>query len=293
MDKLYSLQKDGEDIKLPSGFKPKIDANVIVDQLQLYRDHGFGVDIQSSDKQKQNVERQDRGSPAAPASPANTSNNKQNVQRQDRGSPMVTASPTNASNNKQNVPKTDVEKQSQDSGSSNSDVPRTDMRRQWQDPDSPPGSPNNHRVPRTNFQKHIMPQGSPVKSIRLDIKDMMKNLKAKKETSESQSLSSIANNGSVSQNLNARNSQSSVEGNSGNRSVTEKKGFAAKLAAAAPYNFFLTAIRDSPPTHREPLSVCFHQLLDPSMGDLDCSLQINFMVELDWLMEQYKVFGHE
>ncbi|PSN34604.1 putative tyrosyl-DNA phosphodiesterase [Blattella germanica] len=86
------------------------------------------------------------------------------------------------------------------------------------------------------------------------------------------------------------------EGNpvvSGGQASTIKKGFAARLAAAAPYNFFLTAIRDSPPTHREPLSVCFHQLLDPSMGDLDSSLQINFMVELDWLMEQYKVFGHD
>jgi hypothetical protein len=73
----------------------------------------------------------------------------------------------------------------------------------------------------------------------------------------------------------------------------KRKGFAVRLAEAGPYNFFLTAVRDSPPTHTEALSIRFHELLDPSMGDLDSSLQINFMVEMDWLLEMYKVYGHE
>lgn len=72
-----------------------------------------------------------------------------------------------------------------------------------------------------------------------------------------------------------------------------RKGFAFRLAKAGPYNFFLTAVRDSPPTHNEALSIRFHELLDPTLGDLDSSLQINFMVELDWLLEMYKVYGHE
>ncbi|XP_021919130.1 probable tyrosyl-DNA phosphodiesterase isoform X2 [Zootermopsis nevadensis] len=83
----------------------------------------------------------------------------------------------------------------------------------------------------------------------------------------------------------------------GNQSVNQgsdmRKGFAFRLAKASPYNFFLTAVRDSPPTHNEVLSIRFHELLDPTMGDLDSSLQINFMVELDWLLEMYKVYGHE
>ena len=186
------------------------------------------------------------------------------------------------------------------------------MRRQWQDPDSPSGSPNKQDVPRINIRRHLLNQGSPViSSVNRDIQETRRNsqnlspqvsskttstvnniatdingtsFQKKQEISDSPSSTLMINNDdSTRQNFSARNG---LDGR-------EKKGFAAKLAAAAPYNFFLTAIRDSPPTHREPLSVCFHQLLDPSMGDLDSSLQINFMVELDWLMEQYKVFGHE
>jgi hypothetical protein len=78
-----------------------------------------------------------------------------------------------------------------------------------------------------------------------------------------------------------------------NESFTRRKGFAFRLAESSPYNFFLTAICDSPATHKEALSVSFHELLDPTLGDLESSLQINFMVELDWLMEMYKVYGHE
>ena len=78
-----------------------------------------------------------------------------------------------------------------------------------------------------------------------------------------------------------------------NQGPDKRKGFAYRLAKAGPYNFFLTAIRDSPPTHKEVLSIRFHELLDPSLGDLDSSLQINFMVEMDWLLEMYKVYGHE
>jgi hypothetical protein len=78
-----------------------------------------------------------------------------------------------------------------------------------------------------------------------------------------------------------------------NEVFTRRKGFLFKLAESSPYNFFLTAIHDSPPTHKEALSISFHELLDPTLGDLDSSLQINFMVELDWLMEMYKVYGHE
>ncbi|XP_034238223.1 probable tyrosyl-DNA phosphodiesterase isoform X2 [Thrips palmi] len=66
----------------------------------------------------------------------------------------------------------------------------------------------------------------------------------------------------------------------------------AKLDAAAPYNFFLTSITDSPQTHSEPLTITFTELLDKSLGELESSLQINFMVELGWLLAQYFYTGN-
>ncbi|KAJ9581508.1 hypothetical protein L9F63_023312 [Diploptera punctata] len=286
LDKLYVLQKDGEDIKLPDGFKPKIDANVIIDQLQLYRDHGFGVDLQP-EKQKQSISKQS----------------------QDRGSP-VTAAPSTTSNNAQDVTK--INKQDLPTPSSNSTsssaTQRTDMRRQWQDDDLPPGSPNHHRI---SIKRPFLDDPSmKIQDLRKNISQIVvnkipidgsrMNLQTSRGIPNSPSSSSVVNNDLKNKNMDARNGPdgngSSKEGSSGhqnNRNLAVKKGFAAKLAAAAPYNFFLTAIRDSSPTHREPLSISYHNLLDPSMGDLDSSLQINFMVELDWLMEQYKEYGHD
>lgn len=90
-----------------------------------------------------------------------------------------------------------------------------------------------------------------------------------------------------------KNDRPAAVGSQSNHGADMKKGFAFRLAKAEPYNFFLTAVRDSSPTHNEVLSIRFHELLDPTLGDLDSSLQINFMVELDWLLEMYKVYGHE
>uniref|UniRef100_A0A1B6DYN1 Tyrosyl-DNA phosphodiesterase n=1 Tax=Clastoptera arizonana TaxID=38151 RepID=A0A1B6DYN1_9HEMI len=64
-----------------------------------------------------------------------------------------------------------------------------------------------------------------------------------------------------------------------------------KLKAAAPYNFFLTSIAASKPTHTEQLSLQLFDILDPSLGDLESSLQINFMVEYGFLMAQYHIAG--
>ena len=75
--------------------------------------------------------------------------------------------------------------------------------------------------------------------------------------------------------------------------VAEKGKMAEKLRKAAPYNFFLTTVTESPVTHNEPLSVTFMELLDPSLGDLESSVQINFMVDLGWLLAQYYFTGNE
>lgn len=73
--------------------------------------------------------------------------------------------------------------------------------------------------------------------------------------------------------------------------VAPKGKMAEKLKAAHPYNYFLTVIPSSPATHSEPLSITFQELLDSSLGELESSVQINFMVELGWLLAQYHFAG--
>lgn len=62
---------------------------------------------------------------------------------------------------------------------------------------------------------------------------------------------------------------------------------ADKLKNAAPYNIFLTTVTAAPETHSDPLSVTFQELLDPSLGDLESSVQFNFMVDVGWLLAHY------
>ncbi|KAK5643135.1 hypothetical protein RI129_006980 [Pyrocoelia pectoralis] len=66
-----------------------------------------------------------------------------------------------------------------------------------------------------------------------------------------------------------------------------------KLENNAPYNLFFSIIPDSPQTVTYKNTISFHELLCPSLGDLKCSLQINFMIDIAWLMEQYQKMGQE
>ncbi|XP_055624786.1 probable tyrosyl-DNA phosphodiesterase isoform X2 [Toxorhynchites rutilus septentrionalis] len=75
--------------------------------------------------------------------------------------------------------------------------------------------------------------------------------------------------------------------------VAPKGQMAKKLEAAAPYNYFLTTITDAKVTHREPLSITFQELLDASLGELECSVQMNFMVDIGWLLGHYYFAGYE
>lgn len=74
--------------------------------------------------------------------------------------------------------------------------------------------------------------------------------------------------------------------------VTPKGKMAEKLSAARPYNYFLTCITSSAPTHKELLSITFQEILDPSLGELETSVQINFMVDIGFLLGQYYFAGH-
>ncbi|XP_045457203.1 probable tyrosyl-DNA phosphodiesterase [Melitaea cinxia] len=74
--------------------------------------------------------------------------------------------------------------------------------------------------------------------------------------------------------------------------VLPRGNMAAKHAASAPYHVFYTTITDAPHTHHQPYSITFQEILDSSLGELKCSLQINFMVEISWLLAQYYFAGY-
>ncbi len=93
-------------------------------------------------------------------------------------------------------------------------------------------------------------------------------------------------------NSNAEKSETSSSissSSSTNGSDKKPMGILEKLKAAEPLNFFLTKIRDSPGTHAEARSIYIADLLHPRLGDLKRTLQINFMVEWDWLRMNYEV----
>ena len=62
-----------------------------------------------------------------------------------------------------------------------------------------------------------------------------------------------------------------------------------KLIKMSPMNLFFNKVKSSPQTHKDKRSLFFTDLLHPSLGNLESSLQINFMVEYDWLMMNYEV----
>lgn len=73
--------------------------------------------------------------------------------------------------------------------------------------------------------------------------------------------------------------------------VLPRGQMAEKLRKAAPYSIFLTTVASASATHSDPLSVTFLELLDPSLGELESSVQLNFVVQIDWLMAQYAAAG--
>ena len=76
---------------------------------------------------------------------------------------------------------------------------------------------------------------------------------------------------------------------SGQSGQKKKSLIELKLEAAAPYNYLLSKVKDNPATHKALDSVFLADLLHPSLGRLASSLQINFMVDLEWLMMNYEV----
>ena len=114
-----------------------------------------------------------------------------------------------------------------------------------------------------------------------------------KKRSRSPSTSPSPPSGPSSKKMNSDDKKVVEESSSDSRQPRpggEKKSLIErKLEAAAPYNFFLTKVKDNPATHKAQDSVYIADLLHPSLGPLASSLQINFMVDLEWTMMNYEV----
>ncbi|XP_026481954.1 probable tyrosyl-DNA phosphodiesterase [Ctenocephalides felis] len=73
-----------------------------------------------------------------------------------------------------------------------------------------------------------------------------------------------------------------------NASELNKRSPLEKLEAAWPYNFFLSCTISNKLAKNESLSISLLELLDKSLGTIEKSAQINFCVDLPWLLDHYK-----
>ncbi|CAD1475223.1 unnamed protein product, partial [Heterotrigona itama] len=74
-------------------------------------------------------------------------------------------------------------------------------------------------------------------------------------------------------------------------SVVQPGNFSLKYALSAPYHLFFTRIEKSKETYDQPTSITFPEILDISLGEIDKSLHINFVVDVGWLCLQYLLAG--
>lgn len=74
-------------------------------------------------------------------------------------------------------------------------------------------------------------------------------------------------------------------------SVVEPGNFAMKYALSAPYHVFFSRVEKSKATYEQERSITLPEILDTSLGEIVCSLQINFMVDVGWLCLQYLLAG--
>lgn len=65
-----------------------------------------------------------------------------------------------------------------------------------------------------------------------------------------------------------------------------------KVNSSEPYGFFLSVIEDYLDTNKEQLSLQFKDLLSSELGEMVNSLQINYMVDIGWLLAQYFYSGN-
>lgn len=72
-----------------------------------------------------------------------------------------------------------------------------------------------------------------------------------------------------------------------------RKGeMAKKLDNAKPYNIFMPNVFPIRQTHSEPLAITLLELYDISLGEIECSLQISYMVDVEWFLDQLQILGN-
>ncbi|KAK9297067.1 hypothetical protein QLX08_009088 [Tetragonisca angustula] len=74
-------------------------------------------------------------------------------------------------------------------------------------------------------------------------------------------------------------------------SVVEPGNFSLKYALSAPYHLFFTRVEKSKETYNQPTSITFPEILDISLGEIEKSLHINFVIDVGWLCLQYLLAG--
>jgi len=98
-------------------------------------------------------------------------------------------------------------------------------------------------------------------------------------------------NGEGSSKLTLNQTSSTSDAKSSRESVGSqgKPKVLKKIEESAPFNYFLNKVKDNVETHKSKHSIYMTDVLHPALGTLKSSLQINFMVELDWLLMNYEV----
>ncbi|KAK3850056.1 hypothetical protein Pcinc_043216 [Petrolisthes cinctipes] len=88
-----------------------------------------------------------------------------------------------------------------------------------------------------------------------------------------------------------KRSRESPSEKTSSKGISAKDRFPVRLQASAPFNFFLNKTYSVEETQNDPLSLVLPDILSPHMGDIVESAQLNFMVDLEFLMSNYKAVG--
>jgi tyrosyl-DNA phosphodiesterase-1 len=91
----------------------------------------------------------------------------------------------------------------------------------------------------------------------------------------------------IDENISSHAKMTDDVGSSTKMVVNEKLNPLQKIESSAPVCYFLSSIENVPETWDQSLTLTFSDLLHPSLGVLQESVQFNFMVELGWLLAQY------
>lgn len=150
----------------------------------------------------------------------------------------------------------------------------------------------------------VLPDGFPQeRKVVIEQLDIIKSLTRTKKTDTVKD-----ERANVSRRLDTQNTPNAVESPGGSRSnkktdkntsfkpgsnsiICSSDTMASKLEKASPYSIFFIKVPKAVETMTQKNTITFTDLLCPSLGQLKFSLQLNFMIDIMWLMEQYQARG--